>query len=844
MAQLERRGDGGLPNPEGRALVSRTETGWERAATGPEINGVQVPAEGASTPSTFRGVASDESLESIEFLRVLDLVAGMASGPLGAEMVRARRPMADAGAIHHDLSLIAELFDLRQQGEDFDAPPVPPLNAVVGRLRIEGSSLDGSELVRIHRTLAAGRQIAGHLRRVADRTPHLATLLVPVPDRAVESRLERSVDPEGELLDTADPGLAGARRAVQTHRERLIRKLEGILHSLDGQTVPGGAAVTVRGGRYVIPVRRDSRSRPHGIVHDESGSAGTLFIEPTDAIEAGNALREAMQAEGRETHRVLAELTDLVRPHGVAIAGLHRMCVLADDAVARARYANAIRGAVPTLVGPGHPLMIRNGRHPGLLARVPDTVPFDLVFADQERTLVVSGPNAGGKTVLLKTVGLAAAMVQSGIVPPVGAGSQFPVFTRIFADIGDHQSIAADLSTFSAHAATLQGVLHEADAASLVLLDELGSGTDPAEGAALAWAALESLTRRGAQTVATTHLGALKLLAAEESGVVNGSLEFDAATLSPSYRFIKGVPGRSYGLAIARRLGVDEAVVARAEERVPRQEMALDALLHEAEARNRRLLEWEKQVAAQAEAVSLSEQNLEARAGLAADREAELRRREKDAERRARSVAQDYLLQARSKVEEAIQVASEADAARDARRAVEEALRDLRVEADADAAQPPGAHTVAAAVGDRVRLRSGGLGQVVEERGDGKLLVVAGSLRLVVAPDQVVELLPPAVPARSGAADSAVVTTRSDQAEQEIDLRGMRVDEAESAMLAAVDAAVLAAYPLLKVIHGKGTGAVRELVHELIRADRRVTRFALAPYHQGGSGVTIVEFRG
>ncbi|MEK7380736.1 MAG: Smr/MutS family protein, partial [Gemmatimonadota bacterium] len=321
-----------------------------------------------------------------------------------------------------------------------------------------------------------------------------------------------------------------------------------------------------------------------------------------------------------------------------------------------------------------------------------------------------------------------------------------------------------------------------------------------------------------------------------------GRRSFGAGRRTPSYRFIKGVPGRSYGLAIARRLGVDGAVVARAEERVPHQEMALDALLREAEARNRHLLEWEQALSDRAAALVLSEGSLAARAALAGDREAELRRREKDAERRARAIAQEYLLNARARVEEAIQVATEADAARDARRVVEEAVRDLRAaEAEADAA---GAERVSVVPGDRVRLRSGGLGTVVEQREDGRLLVVAGSLRLVVAPDQVAEVLPPVAPVRSLAAESAAVTARADDAEQEVDLRGMRVDEAEMAMLAALDAAVLAAYPLLKVIHGKGTGAVRERVHELVRSDCRVTRFGLAPHNQGGSGVTIVELGG
>lgn len=824
--------------------MSRAPAARETVGTGPQTDGVQAPDQGAGTPIPFPPVASGQTIESLELLRVLELVAGLAAGPLGADRVRARRPQTDLGAIRHDLGMVEELFALREQGEDLEVAPVPVVERVLDRLRISGSSLNGPELVALRITLTAGRQVATQLRRLADRAPRLAGLLVPVPDRSVEQRLERSLDPDGELLDTADAGLAAARRAVQVQRDRLIRKLEGILKGLDAQAVPGGAAVTVRNGRYVIPVRRDSRSRPHGIVHDESGSAGTLFIEPSEAIESGNALREAIQHEGEETHRVLSELTGLVRPHGPEIRALHAMCVEADDAVARARYANQVRGAVPVVDEVGTPLVIRQGRHPGLLARLPDTVPFDLACEDGARTLVISGPNAGGKTVLLKAVGLAAALVQSGIVPPVGPGSRFPVFHRIFADIGDHQSIAADLSTFSAHVTTLRGVLDEADAGSLVLLDELGSGTDPAEGAALAWATLEALTRRRSLTIATTHLGTLKTLAAEEPGVVNGSLEFDAARLLPSYRFVAGVPGRSYGLAIARRLGVDPEVVERAEARVPRQERALDALLREAETRNQRLVAAEVELEARAAALGAREDAVAARTELVAERAQAISQQEKTADQRARRVAEEYLLAARTRVEEAIQQAADANAAREARRAVEDAVRELRdAEAESSGAEPGPA--VSVRTGDRVRLRSGGLGVVEGARPDGRLEVVAGSLRLVVAPDQVGEVLPPAERAPVGRPPAhAAVAAHADAAPQEVDLRGMRVDEAESAMLAALDAAVLADYPMLRVIHGKGTGAVRDRVHEVVRSDRRVVRWALAPYNQGGSGVTIVEFRG
>ena len=291
-----------------------------------------------------------------------------------------------------------------------------------------------------------------------------------------------------------------------------------------------GASVTMRNGRYVIPVRRDARARPTGIVHDESGSAGTLFIEPSDAIELGNALREALTDEGREVLAVLRELTDLLRPHHGEIRAAHAMCIAADDLQARARYARSVDAEVPAIGAPGSTLALLHARHPLMLLAERRCVANDITIAAQQ-TLVVSGPNAGGKTVLLKAVGLSVALVQAGIVPPLGIGSRTPVCTRIIADIGDHQSIAANLSTFSAHLATLREIFAVADG-PLVLLDELAAARIRPR-ARLAWATLEALHARGTLTLATTHLGVLKTLASALDGVVNGSMEFDAATLSP-----------------------------------------------------------------------------------------------------------------------------------------------------------------------------------------------------------------------------------------------------------------------------------------------------------------------
>ena len=414
---------------------------------------------------------------------------------------------------------------------------------------------------------------------------------------------------------------------------------------------------------------------------------------------------------------------------------------------------------------------------------------------------MISGPNTGGKTVLVKAVGLLCLLAQSGIIPPLGPESRLPVFTQVFADIGDHQSIAANLSTFSAHAAALKDILATAGPGSLVLLDEIGGGTDPTEGAALAGAALRALTRKHVVTLATTHLGALKRLAAETVGIVNASLQFDAETLRPTYRLLKGMPGRSYGLAIARRLGIAAEVLAEAERDVPDVERNLDALLATLEERDRDLAVRERDVATRAEEIAARTADLEGLAASLDERERALRSEEKTLDTAARERARAYLLEARKTVEAALAQARATvteSTAKEARRIVEQAIE---------------------------KSGEGGMG-----KGDGWInLEELRQRRGVRSPTQPVPS--PHSPATARAAS-------------EVSLRGLRVDEAEAALLQALDAAVVADLPYLRVIHGKGTGALRDVVQAVLERDPRVARFGLAPSNQGGTGVTIVEFRG
>ena len=812
--------------------------------------GVSAQHEGGTPlPLPLRAELSADALDTIEFSAVLERVAGHAVGPLGAARVRGRRPTADLPWIRLELARAGEVAGLLRRGDGLLAEPIPDVTRALARLRIEGSVLEGVELTGLQRLIVASRQVHADLNRVAETAPLTAALARPLPEKTIERRLEQSLDPDGNLMDTASPRLAAARREVQAARQRLMRRLDALLRGLEAGSAPSDASVTMRGGRYVIPVRRDSRSRPAGIVHDESGSAGTLFIEPSEAIELGNALREAQVEEERETLRVLRELTDLLRPALPLLRELLEMCVAVDDLVARARYAVAVEGEVPEVEPAPAALRIVNGRHPLLLGGTEAVVPFDLEMSLDERTLLISGPNTGGKTVLLKAVGLASALAASGVVPPVGAGSRLPAFRAFFADIGDRQSIAASLSTFSAHVRMLRRVLDEADEATLVLLDEIGSGTDPSEGAALAGATLMSLTTRGSMALATTHLGSLKDLASHTRGIVNASLQFDAATLTPTYRLLKGVPGRSYGLAIARRLGVAGDILADAEARVPDAERSLDSLLAAVEERERELRTeqqrlMERTVELESLAAKLARQNESQGA-----RETELKRREKVAEKEARQQARTYLLEARQRVEAALGAARGAvdeAAAREARRLVEEGVREAgeelekteKAERTEKADGRTGGQPDGFQLGDRVRVAGGPTGQVVEIRSDGKLVIAAGAVRMVVEPNALIAAGPSTHPPVRPANPSSPSSPSS----VEIDLRGMTGDEAEQATVAAVDAAVLAEQPFLRIIHGMGTGVVRERVQRVVARDRRIARYAFAPRNQGGTGVTIVEF--
>lgn len=793
------------------------------------------------------------ALRVIQFPETLELVAGFASSPLGAEAVRGLEPSSRREWVELELRRVDQMVGFLLRNDDWVVPALPDLREALRRLAIAGSVWEGAELRDAGELLRSARASRRAFTHHADDYPLLAEIAEALIElRDEEKAIGQAIDGAGEVRDEASRELARLRREIRGARNNIVDRLQAYLATLPERIRVADASISIRDGRYVIPIRREGRSEVGGLVHDESATGATLFVEPPLAIELMNRLRELELAEAREVQRILRELTDRLRPYHTELVDTLAALVELDSLYARARYALQYDCRRPEILPAGaEGYVVNRGYHPLLLARAEPTVPFDLQLDEGERTLLVSGPNTGGKTVFLKAVGLLSAMTQAGIIPPVGQGTRLPLFTGIYADIGDEQSIEASLSTFSAHLKNLDEVLEGADHESLVLIDEIGSGTDPVEGGALAQAVLIELTRRRALTIATTHLGQLKLLAAEEPGVVNASLQFDAVELRPTYRLVKGVPGRSYGLAIARRLGLPAAVLERAESFVPQGEREVGHLLLELEAKEEELK------ATLAEAESAREAAFALRRQLE-EREHQVRKREREAEQRARQQARDLLLGARAEVEAAIRELREAAAEAADAAALEEAARRARrrveTEARRQAERMPGARRRGAKrgreeppaeelqIGGRVRVvATGAVGTLLELR-DGRATVETSGLRLQVPVDGLAPLGAEESKAREPARQGGGWTAPAVEASSEVDLRGLRVDEVDSRLEAALDAALLSDLPSLRVIHGKGTGAVRNRVLELLASYPRVRSFRPGEFGEGGTGVTVVEF--
>ncbi|MCX2726217.1 endonuclease MutS2 [Thermomicrobium sp. 4228-Ro] len=783
----------------------------------------------------------------LEFDKVREMLAARCQYSVARERALELVPSADPVHVTYLLAVTREAVRLLAERPDFSIGGFRDIRSLIEQA-CHGMVLEPIGLRTILDTLEAARVVRrqfGEQERWRERFPNLGEFIEAMPDLpGLRAELARSIGPRGEVLDSASPELARIRHALKDAHERLLERLRRLL--VEREDAVQEAYFTVREGRYVIPVRADRRSSVPGIVHDVSGSGQTVFIEPLEILDLNNRWRELQAAEAHEIERILRKLTQLIAEHREELLRLVEAGAALDLALAKARFASDLAATEPELVEArrtafpgGHPhkrIRLRQARHPLLDPKT--AVPLDIELGERFRILVITGPNTGGKTVALKTVGLLVLMAQAGLFIPAAEGSSLSVFPAVFVDIGDEQSIEQNLSTFSSHMKRIVATLQQADAESLVFLDELAAGTDPQEGSALARAILERLLELGVLGVVTTHYPELKAFAAGTPGLENASVEFDPVTLRPTYRLRIGLPGRSHALEIARRLGLPESIVRRAQKLVTGGQLELDRWIAELQAR---LARAEKEAAeaarARAEAESLraeaerllaeaQRERDEARAAALVEVETELRR-VRELVRRLERRAESTVYPAPRVVEESI-------------RALEEARRRLR------AASAPGSAAAAVRVGDRVEVPALGLeGEVVAVLPDeDEVEVQVGNFRVrqpLTAVRRIEREKSPTQIHQLRTRSTIILPTST--VEPELHLRGLRVDEALSRLDRYLDRAALAGLPWVRIVHGKGTGTLRQSIHDYLRDHPLVERWELAGPGEGGHGVTIVYLR-
>jgi len=790
---------------------------------------------------------SRRTLEALEWPLVIERLCAHARTPGGRQRFApesaAELFAADAAAARERLAETGEARALLE----VDAPPFGGLLDVAPALaRAErGGEIAAGELLDVAGAIAAITATARFLARRAEAAPRLAALASALGQHdAIAGAIDAAVDSEGRVRDSVSPVLAAARGEARGLAAELQRRLDAALRDPAIAPYLSDSFVTVRNDRYVLPVRADARGKVRGIVHDASASGTTLFVEPQAAVDANNRLKEAELAIERETARILRELSAQVQRAAPALRASLAVLEEIDAAFARGALAREWEAVAPEL-GEAGVLVLPQLRHP-LLPRE-RAVPNDLRLGDARRVLVLSGPNAGGKTVAMKALALAVLCARAGLHVATAPGARVDFFARVLADIGDAQSLRESLSTFSAHLANLARIVEAADARTLVVLDEIGDGTDPGEGAALAQAVLEALAAAGARVVATTHHGLLKEMAAVDPRFENASFEFDPVTLAPTYRLRPGVPGASSATAVAARMGLRRDVLDRANELLDREDRRLERILAELNT-SRLALDQERREAARARAETEAERG-------------ELGRRLEDLQQRRDKLYQGMrkdldasFRRAHEEVAAVIRGLQHGGGARDAARAREE-LRAIEeraraAEAAVGAAPPAPAAGLepldwrAARPGDRVSVSGGGVGVLLslpDRR--GRVGVQVGGARLVVPVERVgrgVEA--PAERARPASRVSVETATAADGAGSggRLDLRGLRVEEALARLAAALDRAALDGRTRLAIVHGLGTGALRDAVREHLKTSPYATSFAAASPDAGGDGVTEV----
>ena len=794
-------------------------------------------------------VASDKVLAKLDYGAIRERLARHCMLPRAKELAEGLVPQADLRAVRQML---------RETDEGKLLLCINPLFSVRGAKEIRpylercerGGILTPEELLEIRDTLKVARQIRHTLidnkKTGKDLYSELYTIRETVeaiiPQTKIEEEISRSIAEDGSIQDQASAELSRLRRAKSSSQQKIKDTLDDILRNPNYQKMFQDHVVTTRGDRYVVPIKLEYSSAFPGIVHDQSASGATVFIEPMAIVQLGNELREILLKENREIQRILRELAALVTAKVVEITELYEALAKLDFILGKARLSEEMEAGSPIVVNKQEIKLVK-ARHPLLTGHV---VPISVELGRGYRFLVITGPNTGGKTVTLKTIGLMSVMMQAGLHIPAESDSKLGVFSQIFVDIGDEQSVEQSLSTFSGHMSNIVEIINKADDKSLVLLDELGAGTDPAEGAALAMAILSELLERGSCGVATTHYGSLKSFAYNTPGIENASVEFDPDTLKPTYRLITGIPGRSNALAIAQRLGLSPKVLEKSRSFLSEREIKVSGLLENLEDTQREI-EWQKQK------LQEERQKAEEKTAELIKRDQELDEKYEEIIQKAKEEAIEIVRKAKAEAEAIIKEIRQAQKQerKEQEAAIEKSRQRIKKLSESFYRQDPdskakGPKPEQIEPGQMVyipNLRQ--KGQVLQKPDhNNEVLIQAGILKINVPLSQIrivdetrnPEHLAKTMQGSMGL--SKAVTLRS-----EIDLRGKLVEEAETLLDKYLDDAVITGINQVSIIHGKGTGALRSGIHQFLKNHPHVKSYRLGQIGEGDAGVTIVELK-
>jgi len=807
------------------------------------------------------------SARVLEFDSLRELLRGYTASPLGQERVDSLRPSVDREWIQRQQELAEEIREFRRVGGRFDFSALIEIDELVQESRIAGAALETTEIrdvILVVDRAAEWREIVLHPpASMKSDWRGVRELSAEIVDFAEFLRgFRNKIQPDGTLEDKASPELARIRREIEKQRRSIQESLRGYLRRLaEGGTVQD-ELVTIRGERFVIPVKVEQKRRVQGVVHGASSSGQTVFVEPLETIEQNNELVRLLEEEMAEIHRILLEMTQRIGAQAAEILAAVDVLGELELQFAKARFAEDYNCVAVRLSGGDSRLWLHNARHPllerNLKPKGVAVVPISVELEGTQRQLIITGPNTGGKTVTLKTVGLLALMAQSGIPVPADR-AELPVFDSVLADIGDYQSIEQNLSTFSAHVTNIDFISRTATAESLVLLDELGSATDPEEGAALAVAIAEHFGAIGSMTVVSTHHTSLKVYAANTPGVINASVGFDEATLQPTYELKVGVPGASAGINIARRLGLNPAIIESARSRLGTQARDVGQFLDKLHADLRE---------AENDRVRLKarEQELEReKSALASEGRKEQQTKIREMEKKLESLLRDFEYHAREAVSAVQDRAAAQKLSKDAERRIAKLRREFREQFDstvvahstgADKNDPHAQPQVVkhVAEGDTVKLKSTGRGaRVVRKVDDNHFEVEMGAMKMKIARDDIAEVL---ASAQGKAGDTPVQAARargisvslnneneSGNTPSEINVIGRTVDEASREVEKFVDRAFLAGLPRVRVVHGSGMGILRKALRQMLQQHPHVESVAEALQNEGGGGATLVQLR-